>query len=62
MYGQPAGSSESLQNGSRTSTRRAKALAQAETRGADTLTWLGYFTLLASIILTALAMHGFPTR
>ena len=62
MYGQSECSSESPQKGSRTRTRRAKALAQAETRGADKLTWLGYFALLASIILTALAMHGFPTR
>ena len=55
MYRQPAGSSEFPPNHSRTRTRRAKALARVETPRA------GYFSLLASIVLAALAMHGFPT-
>jgi hypothetical protein len=38
------------------------ALARVEILRADRLTWLGYFSLLTSIDLTALAMHGFPTR
>jgi hypothetical protein len=62
MYGQPARSSEFPPNHSRIPTRRDMAPARAETLRADRLTWLGYFSLLASIILAALAVHGFPTR
>jgi len=62
MYGQPARSNEFPPNHSRIRTRRAMAPARVETLRADRLTWLGYFSLFASIVLTALAMRGFPTR
>ena len=62
MYGKPARSSEFPPNHSRVPTTKAMALARVEILRADRLTWLGYFSLLTSIDLTALAMHGFPTR
>ena len=45
-----------------TRTRKAAALARAETLRADVLALLGYCALFASVIVVVLAMHGLSAR